>query len=162
MKSLVSHSHIRKYAIIGFKTPFSAHSSPKDPLIFFCHPKNPCLCEFFDKKKYKFVTQWPHFFHFFEKKSELFDKFPSRFVTKHVLFGISSPKDPFLCKISFFTRRPLFLWFLPHRMPLTLKIGTSASALYSSVPRSIFSFVNSCFHGNYFSFDRLDLLVLCG
>ena len=58
------------------------------------------MCYEFFIKIYKFVTQRPHIFNYFYeqvislfKKYETFHKFPSEFVTKHILFGISLLKD---------------------------------------------------------------------
>ena len=103
------------------------------------HPQYPMCFEFLIKS-YKFVTQWPQCFFDFSslfKKYETFHKInfhPNLWQNTFCLEFLERP--PFLCKIWLLTRRPFFLWILPHRMSLTSKIGAVHSRLfYKVVPR---------------------------
>ena len=69
------------------------------------------------------------------KKYETFHKFSSKFATKHILFGISSPKD-FLCKISLSPEDPsiFVISASPNAPYFENRDRTPTSILYSSAP----------------------------
>ena len=140
------------------RLPFSAHSSPKDSLRFcsvtqtrvflFCFVLF-CFCfvflflVFFFIKNYKFVTYFPHIFDFLKKSSKSVKKKKKKTRNfsqilyqisdkTHFVWNFITERSPFLCKISLLSQRSLFfcVWFLPHRMPLTLKLGAVHPRLF--------------------------------
>ena len=127
----------------ALKTPFYAHSSPNYPWkVRSVTQKTPCVLNFWSKVTN--VTQWPQCFWFFDKIFQVCSKYTKLFTNFHPnlwqnTFCLEYLERPhFLCKVSLLTRRPFFLRFLPHRMPLTLKIGTVLPFLfYIVVPPGI-------------------------
>ena len=103
---------------------------------------------------YKFVAQWPHLFYFFDKnitslfkKYKFFHKFQCKYVTKHILFGIWSPKDPsfFVWNLTFHPRTPLFWYFFQSpNAPYSENWGCiPVSVLYISAPWDRMEIINS-------------------
>ena len=127
------------------KTPLFSPLLIQRPLkIFALSPKAPCFLSFWSKIA-DLPTSDPMFLIFDEQITSLFKNkwffvtnFHPNLWKKHVLFGISSPKDHFFVQnLTSHRKTPsfLFLWFLPHQMPPYFDSGrTPASVLYCNAP----------------------------